>query len=103
MNTNHKNNFYKYLYKMNQITEYIAEINTRDYKNQCKYLKKKLFSLSSYDINRIIFFKTLHVIFNNIPHYLSKLNIEINEKKRLCCNFLDELHDDRWYHNNKIN
>ena len=103
MNTNHKNNFYKYLYKMNQITEYIAEINTRDYKNQCKYLKKKLFSLSSYDINRIIFFKTLHVIFNNIPHYLSKLNIEINEKKRLCCNFWDELHDDRWYHNNKIN
>ena len=47
------NFFYKYLYKINQITEYIAEIKTRDYKNQCKYLKKKLFSLNSYDINRI--------------------------------------------------
>ena len=39
MNTNHKNNFYKYLYKMNQITEYIAEINTRDYKNQLVFFK----------------------------------------------------------------
>ena len=54
---------------MNQITEYIAEINTRDYKNQCKYSKKKLLSYNSYNISRIIFFKTLHVIFNNIPHY----------------------------------
>ena len=39
MNTNHKNNFYKYLYKMNQITEYIAEINTRDYKNQLVFFR----------------------------------------------------------------
>lgn len=38
---------------MNQITEYIAEINTRYYKHQGKYLKKKLFSLHSYDINGI--------------------------------------------------
>ena len=65
---------------MNQITEYIAEINTRDYKNQCKYSKKKLLSYNSYNISRIIFFKTLHVIFNNIPHYLSKLTLKLMKR-----------------------
>ena len=34
--------FYKYLNKMNQITEYIAEINTRYYKHQGKYSKNLL-------------------------------------------------------------
>ena len=53
--------------------------------------------LNSYNISRIIFFKKLHVIFNNIPHYLSKLKIEINEKKWLWCNFWDELHDDIYF------
>ena len=48
---------------MNQITENIAQINTRDYNSRCKYMKKTLLSVNSNDISRIIFFKKLRVIF----------------------------------------
>ena len=68
---------------MSQITEYIAQINTRNYNSQCKYVKKKLLSANSFDISRIICFKKLHVILYNLPCYLAGLDIEINEKKQL--------------------
>ena len=42
---------------MSHIVEYIIEINSLNYNKQCKYIKNKLFSLKSCDINRIIFFK----------------------------------------------
>ena len=65
---------------MTQITECIAQINTRNYNDQCKYIKKKLLSVISCDISRTIFFKKLHVILYNLPYYLSGLDIKINEK-----------------------
>ena len=64
---------------MTQITACIAQINTRNYNDQCKYIKKKL-SVISCDISRIIFFKKLHVILYNLPYYLSGLDIKINGK-----------------------
>ena len=84
---------------MTQITEYIAQINTRSYNEQCKCIKKKkkLLSVISSDINRIIFFKKLHVILYNLPCYLAGIDIEINEKKQLWFNFWDELHDDAYF------
>ena len=48
---------------MNQITEYIIQINCLNYNNQFKYIKKKLLSVDSSDISHIIFFKKLHVYF----------------------------------------
>ena len=66
---------------MSQITEYIAQINTRNYNSQCKYVKKKLLSVNSCDISRVIFFKKLRVILYNLPCDLTELNIKINEKK----------------------
>ena len=56
-----------------------------------------LLSAISCDISRIIFFKKLHIIFYNIPCYLSGLDIKINEKKQLWFNFWDELHDDTYF------
>ena len=66
---------------MSQITEYIAQINTRNYNSQCKYVKKKLLSVNSCDISRVIFFKKLRVILYNLQCDLTGLNIKINEKK----------------------
>ena len=66
---------------MSQITEYIVQINTRHFNSQCKYVKKKLLSVNSCDISRVIFFKKLHVILYNLPCDLTGLNIKINEKK----------------------
>ena len=73
---------------MTQITEYIAQINTRNYNDQCKYIKKKLLSVISCNISRIVFFKKLHVILYNRPYYLSGLEIKINEKKQLWINYM---------------
>ena len=79
---------------MTQISEYIAQINTRNYNSQCKYIKKKLLSVDSCYINCIIFFKNLHVILRNLPSYFVDLNIKINEKKRFWFTFRDELCND---------
>ena len=68
------------MYKISKITEYIVQINTLNYNNQCKYVKNKLLSVDSCDISRIIFFKKLHVILHNLPGYLAELDIKINEK-----------------------
>ena len=86
---------------MDQITEYITQINTRDYNSQCKYIKKKSLSLTSSDISRIIIFKKLQVIFYNIPYYLSGLDFKIDEKKQLWFTFWDKLHDDTYFNGDK--
>ena len=43
---------------MNQITQYITQINTRDYNSQCKYIKKNLLSVNSKDITVLYFLKS---------------------------------------------
>ena len=68
---------------MTQITEYIAQINTRSYNEQCKCIKN------------------MHVILYNLPCYLAGIDIEINEKKQLWFNFWDELHDDAYFYDDK--
>ena len=83
---------------MSQITEYIAQINTRNYNSQGKYVKRKLSSVDSCDISRI---RKLHVILHNLSCYLAKLDIKINENKQLWFNFWDELHDDTYFNDNK--
>ena len=45
---------------MSSMTEYIAQINTENYNSQCKYVKKKLLSVNSCDISRIIFLYYLY-------------------------------------------
>ena len=43
---------------MNQIIEYISQINTLNYNSQCIYTKKKLLSHDTYDIRHTIFLKS---------------------------------------------
>ena len=86
---------------MSQITEYIAQINTRNCNSQCIYIKKKFLSVNSCDISRIIFFKKLHLKLYNLPCYLVGLDIKINEKKQLWFNVWDELHDDAYFNDDK--
>ena len=87
---------------MSQITvKYTAQINTRNYNSQCKYVKKKLLSVNSCDISRVIFFKKLHVILYNLPCDLTGLNIKIIEKKQLWFNIWNELHDDAYFNDDK--
>ena len=53
---------------MNQITEYIIQINSLNYNKQCKYVKNKLLSIDFCDITDIMFFKKVQII---LKHYLS--------------------------------
>ena len=85
---------------MNQITEYIIQINCLNYNNHCKYIKKKLLSVDSSDISHIIFFKKLHVIFHHLPGYLAELHIKVNERGQHLFDFWDELHDDSYFNDN---
>ena len=82
---------------MSQITKYIVQINTRKYNSQCKYIKKKLLSVDTCDISRIIFFKKLHVILHNLPGYFAELDTKIDEEGQHWFNVWDELHDDSYF------
>ena len=86
-------NSIKQFYKMNQIIEYIVQINTSDYNSQCIYTKRKLLSHDTFDIRHIIFFKKLHVILYKIPDYLSQLYNKIGDKDFFLFKFWDELQD----------
>ena len=86
---------------MDQITEYITQIKTRDYNSQCKYIKKKLLSLTSSDISRIIFSKKLQVIFYNIPYHLSVLDFKIDEKNNYGLIFWDKLLGNTYFNDDK--
>ena len=65
---------------MNQIIEYIVQVDTLNYNYQCIYTKRKLLSHDTFDIRHIIFFKKLHVILHKIPDYLSQLDNKIGDK-----------------------
>ena len=89
-------NYVKQFYKMNQIIEYIVQINTLNYNSQCIYTKKKLLH-DTYDIQHIIFFKKLHVILHKIPNYLSQVDNKIGDKDFFLFNFWDELQDNTYF------
>ena len=59
-----------------------------------------LLSVDCCDIILVIFFKKLHVILHNLLDYLAEL--EINEIGKRWFHFWDELHDDNYFHDNKV-
>ena len=85
---------------MNQITEYIIQINSLNYNKQCKYVKNKLLSIDFCDITHM-FFKKLQVIFEKPPVYLKKIDIEINQEGNHLFNFFHELDDRSYFIDNK--
>ena len=81
---------------MNKITEYIVEINSLNYKKQCKYVKNKLLSIDFCDITHIMFFKKVQVVLKKLPIYLKETDITINQEGNHLFNFFHKL-DDRSY------
>ena len=66
------------MYKIDYLKEFIVNFNKLSYNNQCDYIKNKLLSLDLYEIQFIMFFKKLHVFFND---YLvtSKILVKITK------------------------
>ena len=61
------------MYKIDYLKEFIVNFNKLSYNNQCDYIKNKLLSLDLYEIQFIMFFKKLHVFFNDLPSHLKIL------------------------------
>ena len=53
------------MYKLDYLKEFIENFNKLSYNKQCDYIKNKLLSLDLYEIQFIMFFKKLHVFFND--------------------------------------
>ena len=66
------------MYKIDYLKEFIVNFNKLSYNKQCDYIKNKLLSLDLYEIQFIMFFKKLHVFFND---YLvtSKILVKITK------------------------
>ena len=69
---------------MNPIIVFVEEINGLGYNNQCEYIKHKLLSLDPHEIQYIMFFKKLHVLFNDLPSHINKI---IKDNRRYIYNF----------------
>ena len=55
---------------MDYLIKIIEEFNYLGYNNQCEYIKNKLLSLDLDDIQYIMFYKKLQVLFNDLPSYI---------------------------------
>ena len=81
---------------MDYLTNFYKEFNNLNYNRQCEYIKYKLLSLDLYDIQYILFFKKLHVLFDDLPGHIKKIG---RDDRRYICNFSIELADDGGYFN----
>ena len=69
------------MYKIDYLKEFIVNFNKLSYNKQCDYIKNKLLSLDLYEIQFIMFFKKLHVFFND---YLVTSKILVKITKGIC-------------------
>ena len=81
---------------MDYLTTLCDEINRLNYYNQCEYIKNKLLSLDLYDIQYILFFKKLHVLFDDLHGHIKKIS---RDDWRDIYNFSIELADYDGYFN----
>ena len=66
---------------MYDISQYIIEIGCLNQNSLIEYIKNKSLSIDPFDIPHTIFFKKLHVLLQNLPSYLKKVDLKINENK----------------------
>ena len=57
--------------------KFIEKFNCVTYNNKCEYIKNKLLWLDLFEIQYIMFFKKLHVLFNNLPSHIKKKLVKI--------------------------
>ena len=79
---------------MDYLESFIENINSLTYNNQCEYIKNKLLLLDLYEIQYIMFFKKLHVLFNELLSHISKIS---RDNKRYICNIGGVLGDKDGY------
>ena len=84
------------MYKIDYLKEFIVNFNKLSYNKQCDYIKNKLLSLDLYEIQFIMFFKKLHVFFNDLSSHLKNIS---KDNKRYIYNFEGVLADDKGYFN----
>ena len=53
--------------------KFIEKFSCLTYNNEYEYLKNKLLSLDLFEIQYIMFFKKLHVLFNNLPSHIKRI------------------------------
>ena len=81
---------------MQYLIKIMKEFSSLSYNNQFQYIKNKLLLLDLCEIQYIMFFNKLHVLFNNLPGYISKIS---QYNKRYIYNFSGELGDNDNYFN----
>ena len=59
--------------KIDYLIKFIEKFSCLTYNNEYEYLKNKLLSLDLFEIQYIMFFKKLHVLFNNLPSHIKKI------------------------------
>ena len=86
---------------MYDISEYILEIRCLNHNNLKEYLENKLLSIYPFDITYTVFFKKLYVLLQNLPEYLNKLDLKINENKDHFVNFWTDFLDNKYFYDTK--
>ena len=69
---------------MDYLINFCEEFNCYTYNRQCKFIKNKLLSLDLNDMQYIMFFKKLHVLFNDLPSHIKKIS---RDNRRYIYNF----------------
>ena len=81
---------------MDYLKEFVVNFNKLIYDNQCDYIKNKLLCLDLYEIQFIMFFKNLQVLFNELPNHIKNIS---KDNKRYIYNFDRVLADGKGYFN----
>ena len=86
---------------MYDMTNYILQINCLNHNNLSEYLKNKLLSIDPCDTTYTVFFKKLYIILHNLPCYLKKLNIKINESEERFVSFWSDFNDNDYFYDTR--
>ena len=75
---------------MEYLEEFVVNFNKLTYNNQCDYINNKLLLLDLYEIQFIMLFKKLQVLFNELPNHIKNIS---KDNKRYIYNFEGVLAD----------
>ena len=79
---------------MAYLERFIENFNKLTYNSQCDYIRNRLLLLDLYEIQFIMFFKKLQVLFNDLPSHIKKIS---EDNKKYIYNFDGILADDNGY------
>ena len=75
---------------MEYLEEFVVNFNKLTHNNQCDYINNKLLLLDLYEIQFIMLFKKLQVLFNELPNHIKNIS---KDNKRYIYNFEGVLAD----------